>query len=117
VRDTLQLLLQRAGYRVFPAGDGGSGLEELERRSNEVALVITDIMLPDQLGTEVIKTMRKRRPTIPIIAISGMMASGDFDELLHLNPPVDCLAKPISPAVLLGAVRKGLPTAVPAPAR
>ncbi len=108
VRDTLQLLLQRAGYRVFPAGDGGAGVAAFERHNHEVALVITDMMLPDQIGTEVVKTLRRRRAKIPVIAISGMMGSGAFDELLLLEPAVDCLAKPLSPAVLLGAVRRGL---------
>jgi PAS domain S-box-containing protein len=109
VRETLQLLLQRAGYRVFAAADAGSGVEEFNRRDDQIALVITDMMLPDRLGTEVVKSLRKRRPALPIIAISGMMASGAFDELLDLAPAVECLSKPLSPAALLGAVKRGLP--------
>ena len=109
VRDTLQLLLQRAGYRVFAAADGTSGVAEFERQTAEIALVITDMMLPDQTGTEVVKTLRRQRPTLPVIAISGMMASGHFDELLHYEPAVECLSKPLSPATLLGAVRRKLP--------
>jgi PAS domain S-box-containing protein len=116
VRDTLQLLLQRAGYRVFPAGDGGSGVKEFDLHTDEVSLVITDMMLPDQLGTEVVKSLRQRRPSLPIIAISGMMESGDFDGLLSCNPPVVCLSKPLSPSTLLEAVRRGLPaTKISAP--
>ena len=112
VRDTLQMLLQRAGYRVFPAGDGGAGIAEFDRRQSDIAMVITDMMLPDQIGTEVVRTLRQRRARLPVIAISGMMGSGNFDELLHLSPVVECLAKPLSPAALLSAVRRGL--AVPA---
>ena len=111
VRDTLQLLLQRAGYRVFPAGDGRSGIGEFDQRKDDISLVITDMMLPDQIGTQVVRSLRQRDATIPIIAISGMMGSGDFDELLQLKPPVECLAKPLSPANLLSAVRRGLPVA------
>lgn len=111
VRDTLQLLLQRAGYRVFPAGDGRSGVSEFELRQDEISLVITDMMLPDQLGTEVVKSLRERRSNLPIIAISGMMESGGFDELLHLTPAVECLAKPLTPSTFLSAVRRGLPGA------
>ncbi len=114
VRDTLQLLLQRAGYRIFPAGDGKSGVAEFDRSKAEISLVITDMMLPDQLGTEVVKSLRRRDPMLPIIGISGMMGSGDFDQLLRLKPPVDCLAKPLTPAVLLAAVRRGLATLKPA---
>jgi CheY-like chemotaxis protein len=108
VRDTLQMLLQRAGYRVYPAGDGASGVEAFDARRSEISLVITDMMLPDQLGTRVVRSLRKRDPKLPVIAISGMMASGHFDELLKLDPPVECLAKPLAPAALLAAVRSGL---------
>lgn len=108
VRDTVQLLLQRAGYRVFAAEDGNTGIRRFTEREREIALVITDMMLPDQLGTEVVRSLRQRRAELPVIAISGMMASGNFDELLHLTPPVECLAKPLSPATLLAAIRRGL---------
>jgi PAS domain S-box-containing protein len=108
VRDTLQLLLQRAGYRVVPAGDGNAGVRAFEEHPEEISLVITDIMLPDQIGTQVVKKLRQRHATLPIIAISGMMGSGSFDELLHLMPPVECLSKPLTPAALLGAVRRHL---------
>jgi CheY-like chemotaxis protein len=70
------------------------------------------MMLPDQVGTQVVKSLRERQSTLPIIAISGMMGSGDFDELLRLKPAVECLAKPLTPSVLLGAVRRGLPVKV-----
>ena len=108
VRQTLQMLLQRAGYRVFPAADGGSGVAEFERHEKDIALVITDMMLPDQVGTEVVKTLRGRHANLPIIAISGMMASGEFDELHDYHPEIECLAKPLAPTVLLGAVRRRL---------
>jgi hypothetical protein len=108
VRDVLQLLLQRAGYRVFSAVDGGSGIAEFERHRDEISLAISDMMLPDQSGLKVVRELRDRRPTLPVIAISGMMASGAFDELLEFEPHVECLAKPLAPAVLLGAVRRAL---------
>jgi PAS domain S-box-containing protein len=115
VRTALQLLLQRAGYRVFPAGDGGAGIAEFERRGDEIALAISDMMLPDRSGVEVVHELRRRRPALPVIAISGLMASGAYDQLLTLDPRVECLAKPVAPAVLLGAVRRALPAAAATP--
>jgi CheY-like chemotaxis protein len=108
VRDTLELVLKRGGYRVIAAGDGGAGIEAFMQHRDQISLLITDMMLPDQIGTEVVKKIRKERPALPIIAISGMMASGDFDELLHLDPPVNCISKPVSPSTLMVAVRRGL---------
>jgi CheY-like chemotaxis protein len=95
---------------VFPAGDGKSGVNEFDRRQHEVSLVITDMMLPDTVGTQLVKQLRKRRSDLPVIAISGMMESGDFDELLRMKPAVECLAKPLTPSTLLSAVRRGIPT-------
>jgi two-component system cell cycle sensor histidine kinase/response regulator CckA len=114
VRDTLQMLLQRAGYRVIAAGDVRSGFAAYELHVSEIALVVSDMMLPDGSGMDVIKDLRRRAPRLPAIAISGMMGSGAFDDLLKLEPRVECLAKPLAPPVLLSAVRRMLPLAAPA---
>jgi PAS domain S-box-containing protein len=108
VRDALRALLQRAGYEIFPAADAGSALREYEHCRDKISLVITDMMLPDASGVEVVKSLRAQSPTLPIIAISGMMASGKYDELLRLDPPVECLSKPLPPRILLGAAERAL---------
>lgn len=108
VRDTLGALLQRAGYSIVPAEDAGSALRQYEDSRDRISLVITDMMLPDRSGVEVVKALRARAPNLPIIAISGMMSSGAFDELLRLDPPVQCLAKPLLPRVLLSAADRAL---------
>jgi two-component system cell cycle sensor histidine kinase/response regulator CckA len=110
VRDTLRLLLQRASYQVIAAEDGGAGLTAFDRHREAIALVISDMMLPDVSGMDVVKELRRRAPTLPAIAISGMMASGSYDDLLKLEPRVQCLAKPLAPSVLLAAVRSALGT-------
>ncbi len=108
VRDTLRSLLHRAGYEIFPAGDATSALREYDAHRGQIALVITDMMLPDRSGLEVVKSLRAQSPQLPIIAISGMMGTGNYDELLHLHPPVECLSKPLPPRVLLSAARRAL---------
>ena len=108
VREALRALLQRAGYAIFPAEDATSALREFEHCRDQISLVITDMMLPDRSGLEVVKTLRAIDPNLPIIAISGMMASGNYDELLHLQPPVQCLSKPLPPRVLLTAAERAL---------
>ncbi len=108
VRDMLRLMLQHAGYRVVTAPDGESGVAEFRRQRSEIALAISDMMLPGISGMDVVYQIRRDDPKLPVIAISGMMGSGAFDALLDLRPRVECLAKPIPPAVLLGAVRRGL---------
>lgn len=61
--------LQRAGYHVSVAADGNEAINSIN--SQPVDLVITDIFMPRKGGLETIREIRKRRPELKIIAISG----------------------------------------------
>lgn len=69
VRTMLRMVLERAGYEVFDAPDGESGLDELRQHSCE--LVITDIVMPEREGLETIMEVRLNHPGVKIVAISG----------------------------------------------
>jgi len=76
---TLSLMLQRNGFETLEAKDGRRGLRLIE--SNPVDLVITDILMPEKEGIETIIDLRKQRPGLPIIAISGGGDGRNFDYL------------------------------------
>lgn len=62
-------LLEYEGYRVYKAFDGKGGIMEyIQRQPN---LVITDIVMPEKEGLELIMEIRKQDSEIPIIAVSG----------------------------------------------
>jgi two-component system cell cycle response regulator CpdR len=65
----LKKMLERAGYEVDLASNGREGMELFEKDSAD--LVITDIIMPDKEGLEIILEMKKQRPELKIIAISG----------------------------------------------
>ena len=67
-RRMTRLLLERGGYDV-EAENGRVGLEMLE--SGVFDLVVTDVIMPEQDGLEVIKTVRQRRPGLKVLAVSG----------------------------------------------
>ena len=69
VRLTLRQTLEKAGYEVAEAQDGKEGLEI----QNEVPvdLVITDIIMPEMDGMEMIHALRQKHPDVKVIAISG----------------------------------------------
>ncbi len=108
VRSTLGLLLERAGYRVLVGEDCASGLAAFDRDRAQIKLVITDLMLPDGSGVDLIGSIRGLAPLQPVIAISGLMATGDFDELLRLQPAVECLSKPMTSEALLGTTARAI---------
>ena len=65
----LKKMLEKAGYEVDLASNGKEGLDLFGK--NAADLVITDIIMPDKEGLEIILEMKKQRPDLKIIAISG----------------------------------------------
>jgi CheY-like chemotaxis protein len=69
VRGVLRDALERRGYRVHEAADGGQAIRALETASLD--LVITDIIMPEKDGIETICFLRMNQPWVKIIAISA----------------------------------------------
>jgi CheY-like chemotaxis protein len=80
MRQTICRILVRAGHSVVEAEDGEVGLRCVDE--NQPTLVITDIIMPNKEGIETIRDIRRRRPDIKIIAISG---SGAPRQALYLD--------------------------------
>jgi PAS domain S-box-containing protein len=74
VRDITCKTLERLGYRVLAAGDGAEAVALYGRRGDEVALVITDLMMPIMDGPATIRALRRMDPDVRIIAASGLGA-------------------------------------------
>lgn len=69
VRSLLRRKLEQCGYQVHEASNGREAIETLGQRSFD--LVISDIMMPEKDGLEVIMYLRKTRPELKVIAISA----------------------------------------------
>jgi len=69
IRDLLVDALCKAGHTGYEAGSGDEGIELFHQM--HPALVITDIVMPDTEGIEVIRRLRDQDPMVPILAISG----------------------------------------------
>jgi PAS domain S-box-containing protein len=109
VRDILATLLAGSGYRVFKAASAQEAFSTFDLHADEIALAITDVMMSDGDGFFVIEKLRERRPNLPILVMSGMAGSGQYDEpARRLNVPL--LAKPITRESLILAVQKALAT-------
>ncbi len=103
LRGVLAKALVHAGHVVIQAGDGQQGVELA--RATTVDLVITDLIMPVQEGVETIVKLRRERPDLPIIAISG----GVTHSKLYLDIAAKIgarriLAKPFTPQELLAAI-------------
>ncbi len=77
--EMLEVVLSRAGHEVTVAGDGVQAMELAQELALD--LVIADIVMPEKDGLETISELRKAKPDIKIIAISGGSRIGNFDFL------------------------------------
>jgi DNA-binding response OmpR family regulator len=106
VREMLQMLLTRNGYTVKVAEDGAAG--ERCVQAEMPSLMITDIMMPNEDGMELLMNLREKAPHLPVIAISGGSRGFSYDPLPVAKKLGARLvfAKPLDPRELLAAVAK-----------
>ncbi|NOU35382.1 MAG: response regulator [Kiritimatiellaceae bacterium] len=98
--------LEGEGFTVSQASNGKEGLALLKQQKPD--LVITDIMMPEMDGLEVIRNLRHQHAGLPVIAISGGMKTASVNFLPHAKKfGADCVfEKPVSLTALLAVVRK-----------
>ena len=104
VSELLKFAAERAGHVVETASNGRHGLASFAAFEPDV--VITDILMPEKEGMETIVDLRKSRPNMPIIAISGAGAVGKADilDIARKLGASRTFAKPLVIADLLGAI-------------
>ena len=81
IRETLEAILTSWGHQVDCAANGIKAIKIIE--SNSIDLVITDIIMPDMDGYELIRKLRKQSDSPKIIAMSGGGFKQDSKELLN----------------------------------
>ncbi len=108
-RGVVRSALERAGYEVREASDGSEGVRIAH--AEHPVLVITDILMPNKEGLEVIRELKDENHALPIIAMSGGSQWMPPDAVLRLARYFGArrtLHKPFSLADLLAAVRSVL---------
>lgn len=100
----LQYNLEKEGYIVSVAPDGGDALMQIDERTPD--LVVLDWMLPEVSGIEVCRRLRSRNDTrnIPIIMLTARGEESDRIRGLDTGAD-DYMVKPFSPAELAARIR------------
>jgi CheY-like chemotaxis protein len=105
-REILRHMLDAFGFAVTTAVDGRDALRRF--RYAPTRLVVTDILMPEMDGIELIKALRAEPAPPRIIAVS---ADGDWPKYCEIATDFGAkalLQKPVSPADLMDAVRRVL---------
>jgi DNA-binding NtrC family response regulator len=79
VRRLVRRMLERSRHEVTEADNGRTGLDRLG--SGAFDLVITDIVMPEMDGIELLMAVRKHHPALRVIAMSGGGRTGQMDFL------------------------------------
>lgn len=103
--------LEQAGYRVVTATTGRDANKAFAEA--RIDLVLTDLLMPDRDGIEVIRDLRGSRPDLPIVAMSGggRMPAAFYLKLARSLGAKAILEKPFSNQQFLLTIALALPEA------
>jgi two-component system cell cycle sensor histidine kinase/response regulator CckA len=103
VRHLVALALERSGYRVITAPDGEHAVALFDSHAGTIDLLVTDLRMPQMDGTELVRLLRARAPTLRVLCVSGYPGTGaDMTVTEHY------LGKPFSKSDLLQKIREVL---------
>lgn len=104
LRDIFQRVLERAGFHVLTAAHGKEALASFH--GGGVGLVLTDLMMPELDGFELIRALKHEAPAIPVIAVSVMNdMSNCRDKVFALGAEM-AICKPVNPRDLVKLVQQ-----------
>ncbi len=98
IRRMLASLLTAEGHRVETAADGASGLSAAAGGTADVVLL--DLALPDTTGLDVLESLRREQPTLPVVMMSGRATLGEAVRATKLGA-FHFIEKPLSPEAVL----------------
>jgi two-component system, cell cycle sensor histidine kinase and response regulator CckA len=105
VAELMVRILQRDSHRILLAIGGAQALELWSEHSNGIDLLITDIMMPDIAGPELIRRLRASHEDLPVLCTSGY-ADSHLTHNGRMPRDVSFLEKPFTPTELLERVQQ-----------
>jgi two-component system, cell cycle sensor histidine kinase and response regulator CckA len=107
VRTAVRRILQKSGYRVIVAGSGPEALEQLAAHGPQVALMLTDMVMPGMGGRELVERVATAFPATRIVCMSGYTDDATL-RLGRLAGEHAFVAKPFTVTELTAAIRRVL---------
>jgi DNA-binding response OmpR family regulator len=96
--------LERAGFTVITAVHGADALVQM--RQLRADIVVTDIMMPELDGFELIRQLHAKWPDLPIVAMSGIDDTPNFRNLALKFGAKAALSKPVNRAHLVEVIQE-----------
>jgi PAS domain S-box-containing protein len=108
VREALAHGLEQEGYQVCVAANGREAIEQFIARPADVAIVVTDLVMPEMGGVALGERLRELGATVPIVYVTGYHQ--DLEKYPSRELPLlgGFLLKPFNPQTLASAIRRAL---------
>ncbi|RYD79952.1 MAG: response regulator, partial [Verrucomicrobiaceae bacterium] len=107
VRTVTSLTLESFGYRIITASNGEEGLWLYAQHHQEVAVVVTDLMMPDMDGLATIHMLRQINPEVKIIGSTGLPTDSQIHAVTQAGA-CEFLSKPYVADVMLRTLQRVL---------
>jgi PAS domain S-box-containing protein len=107
VRNLSRLVLQERGYTVLAAESGAKALETFGPLATAIDLVVTDVIMPQMNGAELVTRLQEMHPEVKVLYVSGYTEEATIHRGALLEG-VDFLQKPFTPEALARKVREVL---------
>ncbi len=104
-RRVIRSLVRQAGYETEEAGNGRAGLEQVAARKPDC--ILTDLLMPELGGLELLETLREQGTAIPVIIITANIQESVRRRCLELGAAA-VVNKPVRQEELLPALEKAL---------
>jgi signal transduction histidine kinase/ActR/RegA family two-component response regulator len=104
VRRMAERILSKGGYSVIATSGGDEALEVCGQAGQAIDLLLTDVIMPGMLGTELVEQVKALRPALPVIFMSGYSHEVLAPGALAGNGDSSFIEKPFSAGELLRAV-------------
>ena len=106
VRDLMKKILEKAGYKVIIADNGEDAVARFKEH-DDISLVLSDVVMPRKNGKEMLDEIRKIKPGIKAVFISGYSAD-IFTQKGALEEGTEFITKPFKKDELLQKIREVL---------
>jgi two-component system, cell cycle sensor histidine kinase and response regulator CckA len=104
VRQMAERILEKGGYTVIGATRASEALEICDREDQPIDLMLTDVIMPETLGTELVDKARSVRPGLRVIYMSGYSHEALAPQALEADAGSAFIEKPFTAQALLGIV-------------
>src|SRR5499427_8820471 len=109
LRGLVARMLRLEGHRVLEAGGGPDAIALYTQHIADIAVVVTDVVMPDMDGRALANRLLELNPSLGVVLMSGYIPQNAFD--MRESPQMRFVSKPFRARDICGAVRCFMKTA------